>query len=443
MASGEILNALLPAAKRGVALLAAASALCLLGAGPAAMRAHAADQTEIVFATFLDPNNQNDPRAAAQTRMIQAFEAANASIKVTVQVDSTQQASLRALRSRSATPDLFRMSNWEIPEFVASGSVLALDDLVKRDKVDESDWLLPLHTGAVDGHLYGMPQDFRIPILIYRKSLLAKAGVTPPKTWDEVCKAGGQLNQPGVIGYPVPVGSSGGMGGAQPLAENLFSSMASEGDGQYFAANDRDLAMDKGQTIATLQVMKDLFGKCKATPQTTLQFGYSEVHDGLRAGTIAMATFGLFRYRAIEKGGAEADLAWAPPPAFKPDGKLATYGYHVSINANTAHTEAAWQFAKFMGSPEAQALAAEGGEVVARASVYTKPYFDTPNGQVQKQWAELVKARGRVVHYSMLATAFNQILGDAVQRMILRDTTPEAAYEEIVAKYNEALKRSQ
>jgi multiple sugar transport system substrate-binding protein len=46
-------------------------------------------------------------------------------------------------------------------------------------------------------------------------------------------------------------------------------------------------------------VIKDLYGKCKATPQTGLQFGYTEVHDGLRAGTIAMATFGLFRYRAI------------------------------------------------------------------------------------------------------------------------------------------------
>jgi multiple sugar transport system substrate-binding protein len=264
-----------------------------------AISAKAADPTEIVYATYLDPNNQNDPRAAAQGRMIAAFEKANPAIKVRVLVDSNQQASLRALRSKSASPDLFRMNNYEIPEFVASGSVLAIEDLVARDNIDEADWLLPLANGKVGGHLYGMPQDFRIPILIYRKSLLEQAGVTPPKTWDDVCQTGGKLNKPGVIGYPVPVGSGGGLGGAQPLAENLFSSMASEATGKYFAENERDLAIDKEQFVRTLQVIKDLYGKCKATPQTGLQFGYTEVHDGLRAGTIAMATFGLFRYRAI------------------------------------------------------------------------------------------------------------------------------------------------
>lgn len=175
---------------------------------------------------------------------------------------------------------------------------------------------------------------------------------------------------------------------------------------------------------------------------TSLQFGYTEVHDGLRAGTIASAIFGLFRVRAIEQGGAGDDLGWAPPPAFSPTGKQVTYGYMVSINSNTANKEAAWQFAKFMGSPEAQAIAAEGGEVVARASVYSNVYFASPAGARQKEWSQLVKERGRMVNYSVLTTTFNQILGDAVQRMILRNATPEEAYEELDTRYKEALAKS-
>jgi multiple sugar transport system substrate-binding protein len=37
---------------------------------------------EVVYATFLDPSSRNDPRAAAQTKMIEAFEQANPDIKV-------------------------------------------------------------------------------------------------------------------------------------------------------------------------------------------------------------------------------------------------------------------------------------------------------------------------------------------------------------------------
>jgi multiple sugar transport system substrate-binding protein len=349
--------------------LALGASISLCGAFERAALAQPAP-VEVVYATFLDPNNQNDPRAAAQTRMIAAFERASPNIKVRVQVDPTQQASLRALRSRAATPDVFRVANFSLPEFVATNSMVQLDDLLKRDNVSDNDWLIPLSAGKVNGHVYGMQQDYRIPLLLYRKSLFQQAGVSPPKTWAEVCQVGGKLSSGNVVGFAVPVGTSGGLGGAQPLAEYLFSSMVSEDSGRYFADNNREFAADKAQVIRTLRALKDLYGQCKATPMNSLQFGYTEVHDGLRAGTIASTIFGLFRVRAIEQGGAGDDLGWAPPPAFSPTGKQATYGYMVSINSNTANKEAAWQFAKFMGSPEAQAIAAEGGEVVARASVY-------------------------------------------------------------------------
>lgn len=424
-------------------LLGAASLAMTVMAGTATLLAQSSP-VEIVYATFLDPSNKNDPRAAAQTRMIEAFEKANPDIKVRVQVDSTQQASLRALRSKANSPDVFRVNNFSAPEFVATGSVLALDDLIARDKVDMKDWLLPLDAARIDGKLYGMQQDFRIPILIYRKSLLEKAGVTPPKTWDEVCAAGAKLTALGnIVGYPVPLGTSGGLGGAQPLAENHFSSMPTEDAGKYFAADGKELAIDRAALLKTLQTIKDLYTKCKATPMASVQFGYNEIHDGLRAGNVAMATFGLFRYRAIQTGGAGDDLAWAPPPAYKPDGKMAVYGYMVAINSNTANKEAAWKFAKFMGSPEAQTISADGGEVVARASVYeTSPLFKSPDGQRQKEWAQLIRDRGQFLSYSIAMTAFHQVIGEATQRMILRDGTPEAALAEIEKGYKEALAKA-
>lgn len=417
--------------------------LACVAATGAVLMSSASAQTpaEITYATFLDPNNRNDPRAAAQTKMIEAFEKAHPSIKVKIMVDGTQQASFRALRARSATPDVMRHSNYYMLEAANTGALLKLDDLIKRDGISETDWLLPLSVTKVKDGIYGLQQDFRIPVLIYRKSLLAKAGVTPPKTWDEVCASAGKITSDNLVGYPVPLGSSGGLGGAQPLTENMFGSMVTEADGKYFSVDGRTVEFSRDSFVRVAKTIKALYD-CKAAPATSMQFGYTEIHDGLRSGNVAMATFGLFRYRAIETGGAGDDLAWAPPPAYTPEGKMVVYGFQLTINANSAQKDAAWQFVKFMTSPQGQAIAAEGGEVVARQSLYSDPQLSAGVSERQRAWATLVRERGRFVSYPILSVNFNQALGDALQRMILTNGTPEAAYDEVVSKYNEAVRKS-
>jgi len=118
------------------------------------------------------------------------------------------------------------------------------------------------------------------------------------------------------------------------------------------------------------------------------------------------------------------------------------YGFQLTINAQSKQKDAAWQFVKFMTSPAAQAIVAQGGEVVARTSAYKDPYFASPQGRDQRDWADLIKVRGRQVNYSIIQTTFHQIVADAFQRMLLRNTTPEEAYQEVVTKYNEALAKT-
>ena len=401
-----------------------------------------AQPVEIAYNTFLDPNNATDPRSVAQTKMIAEFERQNPNIKVRVVVDPTGANGARILRTRADSPDVVRATSFQMPEYVATGSLLQLDDLVKRDKVDPNDWLLSLSAGMVDGHVYGLPQDYRIPILIYRKHLLEEAKVTPPRTWPEVCDTGAKLTKNNVMGYAIPLGTTGGIGGAQAFGELYLSTLLAAPDGKYFGADNKTIAFSKESFVRGAQMIKDQFLKCKSTPMASLQFGFNEVHDGLRSGTIAMATFGLYRYRTIQAQGAGDDLSWAPPPGFTPDERETVYGFQLTINGLSKQKEAAWQFVKFMTTPAAQAIAAQGGEVVARASAYTDPYFSSPQGRDQRAWADLVKARGRQVNYSIIQSTFHQIVADAFQRMVLRNTTPEDAYQEVVTKYNEALAKA-
>jgi multiple sugar transport system substrate-binding protein len=388
-----------------------------------------AQQVEIAYNTFLDPANANDPRAAAQTKVLAEFERLNPNIKVRVVVDPPGSNGARALRTRADSPDVIRATNFQMPEYVATGSLMQLDELVARDKVDPNDWLVPLGKTMVRGHIYGLQQDYRIPILIYRKHLLNEAKVEPPRTWADVCVTGAKLAKGNVSGFAIPVGVTGGIGGAQAFGEFHLSTMLSGSDGKYFADDNRTIAFSKDAFIRAGQVIKDQFVKCKSTPMTNLQYGYNEVH-------------GLYRYRTIQAQGAGDDLAWAPAPGFSPDDPQAVYGFQLTINAQSKQKEAAWQFVKFMTSPAAQAIIAQGGEVVARASAYNDPYFASPQGRDQRAWAELIKVRGRQVNYSIIQTAFHQIVADAFQRMVLRNTTPEEAYQEVVTKYNEAIAKT-
>ena len=403
-------------------------------------RAFAQTTETITYNSFLDPGNLNDPRAVAQTQMIAAFEASQPRVKVRVVVDPAGQNGVRAARSKADSPDVIRVANFQIPEYVSTGSILSIDDLVARDKVDTTDWLISMDQTRFNGKLWGLQQDYRIPIFVYRKSKFEEAKIAPPRTYQEAAALGPLLTKQNQMAYAVPVGASGGIGGAQALVEFMVSSIVAGNSDPFFVPSGREIGFSEQRLLLAASVVKDLFAKKAATP-VSLQFSYNEVQDGLRAGTIASATFGLFRYRGL-KAAVANDLAWAPAPSVAANDKQAVYGFQLCINSNSPRRSGAWEFVKFMASPAAQAIAARGGEVVARTSAYKDAYFKTPEAEDQLGWKALVETRGRMVNYSIIQTTFNQLCGEAFQRMILRDLAPAAVALEMRTRYADALAKS-
>ncbi|MBV9977771.1 MAG: extracellular solute-binding protein [Hyphomicrobiales bacterium] len=411
--------------------------------GLALRRSFAQSGAEVSYNSFLDPANANDPRSAAQTRMIEAFEKANPGIRIKVVVDPSGANGIRAARTKTDSPDVIRVANFQQPEFAATGSILPLDDLVVRDKMDVNDWLIPLEQTKVNGKLWGLQQDYRIPILVYHKSLFDQAQVTtPPRTYDEVGALGAKLTKGNNIAYAIPIGVAGGIGGAQALVEFILSSILAGNTGAFFAPDGRNIGFSDERLLLAATTIRDLFGKYKASTPVTLQFGINELQDALRTGIVASASFGLYRYKGLERQVPNHDLAWAAAPSVEPADKHTVYGFQLSINANSPRKDASWEFVKYMTSPAAQILAARGGEVVARASAYNDPYFASPEAADQKGWKELVQQRGRMVTYSVIQSTFNQIAGEALQRMILRSGTPETVVTEIKTRYAEALAKA-
>lgn len=409
--------------------------------GAPAGRAFAQTTETVTYNSFLDPANTTDPRAAAQTQMIAAFEASQPRVKVRVVVDPAGQNGVRAARAKSDSPDVIRVNNFQMPEFVATGSVLALDELIARDKVDTTDWLIGLDQTRVNGKLWGLQQDYRIPIYVYRKSKFDEAKIaTPPRTYQEVGALGPVLTKQNQMAYAIPIGLSGGIGGAQAFMEFIVSSIVAGNSDPFFVPTGREIGFSEKRLLLAASIVKDLFQRKAATP-VSLQFAYNELQDALRAGTVASATFALYRYRGLKSAVAN-DLAWAPAPSVEPGDKHAVYGFQLCINRHSPRQGGAWELVKFMTSPAAQALAARGGEVVARASAYKDAYFKTAEAEDQLGWKSLVEKRGRMVNYSIIQTTFNQICGEAFQRMILKDLAPAAVAHEVRTRYADALAKA-
>lgn len=86
----------------------------------------------------------------------------------------------------------------------AKGAVAPVADLLKENGVafDKNDYLAGIRNffADKDGKMIGMPFNSSTPILYYNEDALKKAGVKPPKTWEEFEQIAPKLKEAGYIG---------------------------------------------------------------------------------------------------------------------------------------------------------------------------------------------------------------------------------------------------
>jgi xylobiose transport system substrate-binding protein len=102
------------------------------------------------------------------------------------------QQKLQTVINTSHAPDVF--FNWgggSIAPFVKAGLLMPLDGMIKKDPALRSSFLPSVFdTAVVNGKAYGVPMRGTQPVLLFdNKQVLASAGVTPPRTWDDLLAA--------------------------------------------------------------------------------------------------------------------------------------------------------------------------------------------------------------------------------------------------------------
>jgi N,N'-diacetylchitobiose transport system substrate-binding protein len=113
--------------------------------------------------------------------------ATGAQVQVDYQQWTDHLAKLDTTLAGSDVPDVVELGNTEMPKYVFNGAFAPLD---KGQFENSAQWLTGLSAPCeLDGKTYCVPYYAGARVLLYRTDLFDKAGLTAPKTYDELINA--------------------------------------------------------------------------------------------------------------------------------------------------------------------------------------------------------------------------------------------------------------
>ncbi|GAA3867824.1 sugar ABC transporter substrate-binding protein [Saccharothrix violaceirubra] len=334
---------------------------------------------------------------------VRRYAAAYPDAKVEVQWNPGDYDSklLTALQN-GAVPDVFEAQ--VKVDWVRQKQVVELDDLLGDTRDDFVRTLLEAQT--VDGRLYGIPQAIDTQVLYYRPSLLAKAGVAPPRSLDELVDAAARLNTGGVRGL-----FAGNDGGVAVLTGPLLWSagldfLSADGNGPGF--DDPRAATAFGK----LRALHEGGGLLLGAPTDWADPG--AFVDGL----VAMQWTGLWNLPKITAAHG-SDVGVLPFPRLDAAGaeSVPVGAFSAMVNSRSADVEAAKAYVKWLWVEkteyQTEFATAFGAHLPARASLASKSLDSGPG----KDIVGFVTSGGRIASPPRWPAAANTALSDAVSRI--------------------------
>lgn len=241
------------------------------------------------------------------------------------------------LLSGSGIPDVFESEYGATLDMILKNQVVDLTDVIGSDKSKFSQPVLDRMT--LDGKIYAIPQAVDMQLLYYRRSVLEKAKVDPPKTFEELVAAAKAVRTNDMGGFFA--GNDGGLG--------VLGNLIIWGAG-FDQLNDdhTDLAFMEQEFFDAVTAYRDFFRS-----GALLTAASKDWFDGspFANGETAMQWGGLWSLSDISKKWND-DFGVIPFPAFGSSGKQAVpfgaYGCCVAARGANNDVDAAKAFAKWL-----------------------------------------------------------------------------------------------
>jgi multiple sugar transport system substrate-binding protein len=188
-----------------------------------------------------------------------------------------QQASSRTL------PDVLMLDNPDLQQIAATGALAPITDFgLSADGFQDG----VQSASTFEGKVYGLQPVTNSLGLFYNVDLLNQAGITPPKTWDELKAAAAALTQG--ERYGIAFSAIADYEGAWQFLPFMWSN---GGDETNIASP---------ETAEALQLWVDLVNSGSAS-RSVLSWGQADVKDQFGAGNAAMMINGPWQFPALEE----------------------------------------------------------------------------------------------------------------------------------------------
>ncbi|HEY0695577.1 MAG TPA: ABC transporter substrate-binding protein [Kribbella sp.] len=272
-----------------------------------------------------------------------------------------------------------------------------------------------LQTAKYRDKLYAVPITSNGGLLYYRKDLLDKVGLQPPKTWDEMLAACLKVQA-----LPEAKGMncySGQFEKYEGLTVNFSEAVNSAGG--VVVGTDGKPNVDTPQALAGLETLVNGF-KTKAIPPAAITYKEEESRRAFEAGTLLFHRNWPYVYALASKAGTSkivGKFGVAPLPGKDGPGVSTLGGLNYAVSAFTPNKETAVNFIKFMSSEDRQRANIEKtSEAPTWASLYDDPALNKQFPYLAPLKASIAGAKSRpvVVKYGDVTSAIQASAYDAL-----------------------------
>jgi multiple sugar transport system substrate-binding protein len=314
----------------------------------------------------------------AWDQAISDFEKQNPGVKIVREIgpqSSTQIHDLitQKLKNRDTEMDLFVMDVIWPGEFASAGWALPLDRFFPRAE-QEKFLEAPIQANRYRGEIFGVPIFIDAGLLYYRKDLLEKYGISPPRTWPEMVQHAKTIlareRDPHLVGF------SGQFKQYEGLVCNLMEYILSNG-GALWDEKRLKSAISAPRTVEAVRFVRDqiigqishrgvlayeepesmtLFTEGKAIFHRNWPYTWNIANDPQRS-TIA------------------GKVGMMPLPSFPAGKGVATLGgWQLGISRFSKKPDLAWRFVSFMTSEAIQKrITMATGRAPTRSALYEDP----------------------------------------------------------------------
>lgn len=306
------------------------------------------------------------------------YEARHKGIEIKVAVGGTtseQQAQYlnTQMSAKDSTLDIISLDVVRPAQFAAAHWTMPLNDHLK-DGEKYLDRFLPAYSEAnlVDGKVTALPARADVMLLFYRKDLLDKYGLKPPKTWSELSADAKKIQK----------------GEGSDISGISFQGAAIEGAvctfllpywsmGHNIVNDQGKLTFDRGAAVKSLQLWKG-FVDDGVAPKNIAEVATDDTRQDFQNGKAIFAVEWPYAWNHFENdkdSSVKGKVGMTTVPAMD-GGKSATClgGWQWGVSAYSDHKKDAIELAKYLSSPEvSKYIAIHGSTLPVYADLYKDP----------------------------------------------------------------------